>query len=54
MEHIFVLFLKVLTVLAYILAMRSPFILIGWAFAERSKSENERKTEMKEKNRFKK
>lgn len=54
MEQILIFFMKALTALAYILAMMSPFILIGWAFAERSKSENERKTEKKEKNRFKK
>lgn len=30
--------MKALTALAYILAMLSPFILIGWCFAEWRKS----------------
>lgn len=34
MEQVLLFFLKVLTALAYVLALLSPFILIGWCFAE--------------------
>ena len=33
MEQVLLFFLKVLTALAYVLALLSPFILIGWCFA---------------------
>ncbi|MGN1376331.1 MAG: hypothetical protein ACI4V5_07235 [Prevotella sp.] len=35
--------MKALTVLAYITAMLSPFILIGWGFAEWRKIKAQRK-----------
>lgn len=43
MEQILIFFMKALTALAYILAMLSPFILIGWCFAEWRKSKARRK-----------
>ena len=43
MEQIIVFFMKGLTALAYILAMLSTFILIGWCFAEWRKSKARRK-----------
>lgn len=44
MEQIIVFFMKALTASAYILAMLSPFILIGWCFAEWRKSKARRKS----------
>ena len=44
MGQIIVFFTKALTALAYILAMLSPFILIGWCFAEWRKSKARRKS----------
>ena len=35
MEGIMIFLMKLLTVIAYILAMLSPFILIAWFFVER-------------------
>ena len=35
MEWIMIFIMKALTMLAYILALLSPFILIGWFFAGR-------------------
>ena len=43
MEQVLLFFLKVLTALAYVLALLSPFILIGWCFAEWRGSKARRK-----------
>ena len=44
MEQMLIFFMKALTASAYILAMLSPFIFIGWCFAEWRKSKARRKS----------
>lgn len=43
MEEIMIFLMKALIVIAYILAMLSPFILIAWFFAERHKKKQREK-----------
>ena len=51
MEWIMIFIMKALTMLAYILALLSPFILIGWFFAGRH---HERQRKKRKKNTSKK
>ena len=48
MEEILIFLVKALTVIVYIMAMLSPFILIAWCFADRhnQKQRDERGKEL--------
>ena len=53
MEGIMIFLMKLLTVIAYILAMLSPFILIAWFFVERhNKKQREKRWNESIRNRF--
>lgn len=53
MEGIMIFLMELLTVIAYILAMLSPFILIAWFFVERhNKKQREKRWNESMRNRY--